>query len=708
MIRREPPPLATWALHHLTAGDRDEALDGDLLEVFRLGRSDAWYWRQVAAACAVSWFEGASARWPALAFALLWSMLAPVWYQIVDKVENFPIFDRVWQIIGPLWLLLALVGWIALHAAFLWTGLLIYRFALRLSRKSLHQLNLRRAFWIAALVFPPAAGLIFLLANLYWYSLPGLAHARLAATPWRQISDLGILADLIRFPYFVALSVAVWGTSRRARPEEALFAESISDWAAESNATVVTPIPQSAAVQRFLVLMVGAGLVNSLIVAFLLCRLPDEPSLDLSSLFVKALKFVVIGAAGGVIGSWLYWQSPSSPLRQRSPVPFSVFAFTCAAGWMWVPAMILLGEQLSPSAALVAVVGAFMLAVGLRSVTYFVFVSSEEKVQKVAAGMFAAALDQPPAEPYGYIIALGVFAAGIAIKLRSIYMGALLLAFSAFIFAWKSTIPRQQALTRNAQLKSAMSRAAKTAVPAILLTMCALLACMAHRNRGEVAASDDHTATASASPNAKKQLASGAGGFQSVVLWPYPAKKEIIPPLLPDDSILAPGSKKPLIIRFDGPYWYLQPPEKKPGREAHVAQGTPINVDIASNNAIELVMDAHQRLSRPIRTARCGEIEVAIENRDNRAGLISVGLLLTDDQLSPKLTLYLGQQTVASTEPERFFVKTTPTYETLRFAIPPHSTLDKFNEITVLFFPDIEHTFVAPKIAVEQFELYPR
>ena len=34
MKRIEPPPLAAWMLEHWTAGDRDDALAGDLLESF--------------------------------------------------------------------------------------------------------------------------------------------------------------------------------------------------------------------------------------------------------------------------------------------------------------------------------------------------------------------------------------------------------------------------------------------------------------------------------------------------------------------------------------------------------------------------------------------------------------------------------------------------------------------------------------------------
>jgi hypothetical protein len=45
-----PPTLATWMLKHLVLGDRNEALEGDLLEEFQRRRSASWYWRQVIGA----------------------------------------------------------------------------------------------------------------------------------------------------------------------------------------------------------------------------------------------------------------------------------------------------------------------------------------------------------------------------------------------------------------------------------------------------------------------------------------------------------------------------------------------------------------------------------------------------------------------------------------------------------------------------------
>jgi len=707
MRRSEPPPLATWMLRHMIAGDRDEALEGDLLEVFRFGRSDAWYWRQVVAACVVSWSRGVRARASVLVFALLWSILSPLWYATLERIETSENFDKGGQIFGPVWLPLVLVIWVILHATFVWAGLLVYRLAHLALRRTLQAEYLRRAFWIVPLVLPMAYGVTFLLANLYWYSVPGLAQARLGATTWGQISDLGILANFIRLPYFVSLLIALWGTVHPIRHHEtALFSSDRT--AAESEAAAT--VPGSKAVRRFLACMVGAGLVNSMIAALFLCRLPDTHSVHLVSLLVSALRFVVIGALAGIAGSWLYWQSPASPLRQGSPVPFSLFAWTCAAGWVWVPAMMLFAEQVSGVAAFVAMIGAFLLAMGMRGATYSVFAPAHPNAQRrEGADLFAELLYRPPFEPHGYVIALGLFAAGAAIETRSNYTAAALLAMSASIFAWKNTTPRPAPNERRIQLRRAAGRVAWATSGAILLTMLALLDGVAHRNEAEQANANSavHAATY-VQPGAKTPLsASGAGGFESVVLWPYPEKKEIIPPLIRDES-LAPGTKRPLIIRFNGPYWFLQPPSKRPGPEAHVAKGTPVNVDIESKNAVALVMNAHQTLAQAIRTSRCREIEIDVENRDNTEGIVSLGVLLTDEESSPKRTLYLGEQPIVSTEPGQFFVKTKPAYETLRFAVPADATLRKFNEITVLFLPDIEHTYVAPRIAIQQFELFPR
>jgi hypothetical protein len=50
MNNREPPRMAVWLLKQLSSPYQRESLLGDLLEMYRAGRSRTWYWRQVIAA----------------------------------------------------------------------------------------------------------------------------------------------------------------------------------------------------------------------------------------------------------------------------------------------------------------------------------------------------------------------------------------------------------------------------------------------------------------------------------------------------------------------------------------------------------------------------------------------------------------------------------------------------------------------------------
>ncbi|MGB7266143.1 MAG: hypothetical protein WBC92_11570 [Terracidiphilus sp.] len=718
MIRQEPPPLATWMLEHLASGDRDEALSGDLLEQFRAGRGGGWYWQQVLAACAVSWSNSLSARGSALLFALLWSALAPAWHAAIEGIKSPPGIEHGWSMLGPLMLLLALAAWTVLHAAFLWAGILVYQLAHMALKKPLRAAVMRRALWMAAIVLPPVAFVVFVLAALYRCSVPGLAHAKLADTSWGQIADLRIYADLIRIPYFVALLAALWGTiSQPAREQRCRNADSLVDDTSTPSGEIALAALDSSAVKRFLAFMVGAGIVNAMIAGFLLCRLPDSAIASLGSLLVRALFYVAVGVSAGVLGAYAYWQSPWSPFREHPPLPFSLFALVCASGWVWVPSMVIFWEALSAGAALVAMIGAFLLVAGMRYASYLVPAPAPSGFSSPShggTGLFEESLYRAPINWCGYAIAACLYTAGVALATKSNFTAAALLALAAAFFAWNRAVPRSECFESRIVYKKAARRAALVLVPAVLVTAWALLGSASSRNRtaqsdASLSAGSSAPARSAANRKLKRQkIAYGTGGYESVILWPYPEKKQIIPPIQVSDPFSAPGTRRPLLIRFDGPYTYVQPPDRRPGPLAHQARGTPLNVDIQSSNASPVVMEAHQSLSVAIPIARCSEIEVGIENRDNLPGPISLALLLTSGGLTGKRSLYLGQQPIVSTESAHFSFKAQPVYETLRFPVPAAATTPSFSEITVLVLPDIEHRSIAPRIAIQQFRLFPR
>jgi len=713
MIRREPPPIAVWILEHVTSGDRDEALAGDLLEALQSGRANGWYWRQAIAACAISWFESLRLRLPLLVFVLLWTMMAPAWNSVCLMVESDSLQNRFCSIFGAVWILPALIAWTILHSIYLWAGLLIFGATNRNVGGHLHPGKFKSAFLLAPVVFVPAYGALFLTVNLYWYSL--FEHFQLRASPLGQMFDLRLLADVTRIPYLLALVGALWGAVLRPGRANVGWPDPSTN-SSSANSEILTPASASDSliVRRFFTLMVGAGLMNALISGLLLCQLPESHSPTATSLCTRAVLYVLAGVLTGAGGTYVYWKNPASPFSSKEPLPFLLFALICASGWVWIPALVILSEELSPASAFVAMIAAFIFTSGLRRVSS----SAPGPLPHLASeqgdvSLFAESLYSAPVEVYGYVVALSVYAGAAALCIRAYFAGTVLFVLAASVFAWKKTIPQGQGFDHRQEYKRAALRLARVVIPALFVTLWALLDGVAHRDLLAEASSGstpragnslkknplqshDHTATV------------GAGGYEGVILWPHQDKRWALPPIAAKDVALVSGTKEPLVILFNGPYWYYQAPHKFPGSTAHKSNGTPLEFQIRSNNFVPLVMNAHQHLSAAVPVERCGEITVGIENFDNTAGEISLGVLLTDGAATKVSTVYLGEQSIVSSQSEHFALKRAPVFETLHFTIPTHTQIRKFDEITVLVLPGVEHALNAPKIAIQNFELYPR
>ncbi len=708
MKRLEPPAAATWVLEHLTPADRDEALAGDLLEDFRAGRSDGWYWRQALAAFAVAWGRHFAQRRALLVFALLWSMMAPAWTAVVDRIElNARVFGPMWKMDAPFSTGSTLGVWLLLHLAFMWAGIVVYFAGFTQSRERLRLRKVVRACALACMLFLPIYFATFVMMNLF--DFPGPMMDRRTLTPLGEIVDMRMWAMALRIPYLLTMVCAMWRATPRlvAAHREPVEFGSEAEFALPSARQIAAAFDPFT-LKRFFGFVVSAGLLNALIAGFLLCQLPEAQMPTLRALVGRAAAYVVLGALTGIMGAWIYWNNPSSPFREKPPLPFRAFALACASGWVWVPAVVILCEQVSPAAGPVAMVGGWALAVGLRRGTATLFVGSvvtDAGRQSEEREIFAESLYRAPGEAYGYLIALCFYAGGWALIDRSNMTAGALLAASAFVFAWKRThAPDAVQESRSLERRAAM-RLAAVAMAAVLVTAWALLDGVARRDKIQAM---NALLAEQAAANAAKANSERGGGYVSVILWPYPERKQIVPPLPEPSNLLAPGTKRPLVVRFDGPYWYLQPPEDRPGPQAHQARGTPLAVEIASNNRLPLVMEAHQNLGAQIRVARCREVQVEVMNRDNRPGTIAMGVVLTNSNLPGAPGVTLGEQPLASTEPEHFGTKTAPLIETLRFAVPSGARIRTFNEITVRLIPDSGHAKVGPRIAIRQFQLMPR
>jgi len=471
--------------------------------------------------------------------------------------------------------------------------------------------------------------------------------------------------------------------------------------ATTSGLTLHWTTEDSHSLQSFAGFLVGAGLVNALIASILLCRLPDGRVPSLQGLLLRATIYVALAALAGVAGARFYWNRSRSTFRTHPPVPFIVFALTCATGWVWVPAAVLLSRQDSPASPLIAALASALLAIGLRRVIPSAPASEESEIPQE---LFEQTLRIPPFETHAYLITLCLYAGVYAMENKVNLFAAVWLSAASFLFAWKRTLAPAMIFS-NAQVKTqARSRLLRIASVAVVFTMVALLFGAARRGGTGNALAASKVPTTKTAPNAASEIY----GYQSIILWPPPQKDRIEAPLPANPVVLAPGSTRPLVIRFDGPYWYFQVPNHGPGLHAHQAHGIPTALDIRTNNPMPLTMEADQTLSTPIPLARCREIQLDIQNRDNQPGPIAIALFLTDSTAPGKPVLNLGEQPVVSSQPGQFRFKSAPVNETLHFTVPARANIKNFNEITVLFLPEIEHVDLGIKIAVEDFALLPR
>ncbi|HUV68415.1 MAG TPA: hypothetical protein VMW15_02050 [Terracidiphilus sp.] len=257
MNRREPPPLATWMLEHLTAGDCNDALAGDLLEEFRSGRTTAWYWGQVLNAIGLGWLSELVNRRAMLLFAALWSMLAPGWVLLVAHFSlRLDLSARIMSLEFPWSTICDLSLMLAANLLFIWAGILAYliphlwlRRSLRvkpLSHGMLASIPVLLAVWVALIVLPKqflytSAGIRPSLAPVPAYAITGLnptevRHITPAQTwdvlygdkpavainnPRTAIVDMRKSALLVRLPFMICILSALWGSTSRFRKRSA-------------------------------------------------------------------------------------------------------------------------------------------------------------------------------------------------------------------------------------------------------------------------------------------------------------------------------------------------------------------------------------------------------------------------------------------------------------------------------------------------------
>jgi hypothetical protein len=214
------------------------------------------------------------------------------------------------------------------------------------------------------------------------------------------------------------------------------------------------------------------------------------------------------------------------------------------------------------------------------------------------------------------------------------------------------------------------------------------------------------------SAQASEALPTGANkGNPGIILWPEKlVRTKLVAPsaILGNRWLNGSRSSKPLVIPFNGVYWFFKAPDIRPPRSSRQAHGSPEVLNIRSTDFHPLSMEAYENLGTTIDLDCCGKIQIVIRNADRYPGTVSLELILINSSVPAKPSQSLGSVSVESSQPWRIYGTQRITHETLNFSIPANSAIRRFDEFKVLFRLDSARADYGARIAIDRFVLVPR
>jgi hypothetical protein len=317
--------------------------------------------------------------------------------------------------------------------------------------------------------------------------------------------------------------------------------------------------------------------------------------------------------------------------------------------------------------------------------------------------------DEPPSPPgrgAALTASLCIYGAAILAVAREVDSASFFLIVAAYLLAsrWAAAANMPEQTKRPQSIAAHFVPFVLMAIAATLIALLPWLYRPSRRTTGLQAAS-------SSAHQPPRQAAGGptADVYHAVLLWPFPPRDKSVRPPIPYPLAHRPDSSAvSLVIPFDGSYRYFETPDVWLEAKAHVAHGDPLNFNIHSADWGPLLMEAHQEFGAPIPLSCCREIQMSVRNGESRPGDIVLRMVLSDSTLPRKPAQILEPQPVVSSEPGPFRTGNAPLEETIDFTIPSPSTLKQFNQITVVFMPEIRRSAFGSRIAIRQFALVPR
>jgi hypothetical protein len=190
-------------LKHLTLGVGSEALAGDLLEEFRIGRSAGWYRRQVLAAIVIGLFKEIRTQWLIVLFAVLWTVPNPaLWFYLERFQRHSDFIGRIWALPWPWSTICAMALAFLPELLFIWAGMTIYLLLYSWMTRDHKFPKVTRGLWVSLVTF---IAVTTVLATIPFSGQPIDIRT---ATPLTFITNPSFV--LGRLPGFLALLISIW------------------------------------------------------------------------------------------------------------------------------------------------------------------------------------------------------------------------------------------------------------------------------------------------------------------------------------------------------------------------------------------------------------------------------------------------------------------------------------------------------------------
>ena len=446
--------------------------------------------------------------------------------------------------------------------------------------------------------------------------------------------------------------------------------------------------------------LVVTGCLSAAVVATLFCQLPKSHALSWATIFSRSIKYIALTAAAGAIGTSIPWfflkLKPSFSLASLSKI--------VAVGWIFFPCIILFYRSQSPWMFFALALATVAVVFSLRRL----FPASTKPDQRKPQEWYTSDL------PNLYGLPIANFRPVRAFFMATCAQAALLLAIadhpfpaSILLSTFLATLVwRWTDLDRSATERFAGSRQSILLCAfAIFLTFLALIPWVGGGLQGENTAPHKPALAAHQS----REPDNPGSGYVGIILWPPPIKRtEIVLPRPHSTSFAIGMPPKPVVIPFDGQYWYFKAPSKRPGPRSHIAHGKATYVNVHSTDSAPLLMEAYQNLGTSIDLGCCSEIDVAITSADNRPGTIALGIRLADSGSIGEPSQDLGERTIVSSKADQIPLNRPPVDEVLRFPIARPTTIHRFDEITIVFLSARERARDGAKVSIQSFTLIPR